>query len=157
MSDKKSMRRHLFVDPKVQGALVGRVALYWFASLVTLTMMLVCWRVLAGSTRVFALNSGEMWLYYGPAVLASFVLLPLVLIDMVRLSNRFAGPMLRLRRSMRAVARGERVEPIRFRDGDFWHEFARDFNAMLEQVQGESAPEDTEEMPQETPSLVSTS
>ena len=57
-----------------------------------------------------------------PFAIASFVLLPLVIIDIVRLSNRFTGPLLRMRRSMRALAQGEQVEPLKFRDADFWHD-----------------------------------
>ena len=38
------MRRFIFVDPKIQGALVVRVALYWIMCLVTVGLMLLCWR-----------------------------------------------------------------------------------------------------------------
>jgi len=144
MSNMKSLRKRLFVDPKVQGALVARVVLYWVLCLITITLMLLCWRIMTGSARLFYTHFGEMWFFYGPAVVASFLLLPLVVIDIIRLSNRFVGPMLRLRRSLRALARGEHVEPLEFRDADFWHEFADEFNAVLRRVQGEnSAPQES--------------
>jgi hypothetical protein len=38
---------------------------------------------------------------------------------------------------MRALARGEHVEPIEFRRGDFWKEFADEFNAVAARVQSE--------------------
>ena len=63
------------------------------------------------------------------------MLLPMVLGRHRALSNRFTGPMLRLRRSMRALARGEHVEPIEFRGGDFWQEFAAEFNPWSNGVQ----------------------
>jgi len=66
---------------------------------------------------------------------ASFLLLPLVVYDIVQMSNRFCGPLFRLRRELRALARGEHVEPISFREGDFWQEFAQEFNALLARVQ----------------------
>jgi len=140
MSNRKAMRKHLFVDPKVQGALVARVILYWVVCLVTMTLMLLCWRIVTGPCRLFYTHFDEMWFYYGPALIASFLLLPLVIVDIIRLSNRFAGPMLRLRRSMRALARGEYVEEIEFRDADFWHEFAEEFNAVARRVQGHLPP-----------------
>jgi len=62
-----------------------------------------------------------------------------VIVDVVRLSNRFTGPLLRLRRSMRALARGEQVEPIRFRDNDFWHDFAEEFNALAARFRHQAA------------------
>jgi hypothetical protein len=131
MLDKKRLRKRLFVDPKVQGALVGRAVLYWVVCLVTITLMLLCWRVITGPARLFYMHFDEMWFHYGPAMVASLLLLPLVIIDVIRTSNRFAGPMLRLRRAMRAVARGESVEPLEFRNADYWHEFASEFNDLL--------------------------
>ena len=71
-----------------------------------------------------------MWFFYGPAAIASFLLLPLVILDTIRFSNRFVGPMLRMQRSMRDLARGEEVEPIEFRGSDFWQDFANEFNAV---------------------------
>ncbi len=136
MSSNKSLRKQLFVDPKVQGALVWRSILYWCVCLATVTLMLLCWRILTGPARLFYYHFDDMWFYYGPALIASLVMLPLVVIDIVRLSNRFTGPMLRLRRSMRALTRGEHVAPIRFRDNDFWQEFAEEFNAVAALVQG---------------------
>ena len=57
-------------------------------------------------------------------------MLPILLLDVLITSNRFAGPLYRLRRSMRALAAGEHVQPVVFRDGDFWHEIADEFNAV---------------------------
>jgi len=151
MSEMKSLRKRLFVDPKVQGALVGRVILYWVVCLITITLMLICWRIVTGPARPFYTHFDDLWFFHGPAVIASFILLPLVVLDIVRLSNRFAGPMLRLRRSMRALARGEHVEPLEFRDADYWHEVAEEFNAVLKRVQQESPPPAAEHEPQEEP------
>jgi hypothetical protein len=137
---KKRMRKRLFVDPKVQGALVLRTVLYWVVCLITITLMLLCWRILTGPARLFYTHFNDMWFHFGPAVIASSLLLPLVIWDMIRLSNRFTGPLLRLRRSMRALARGEYVEPIEFRDGDFWQEFAEEFNTLAARVQSTGLP-----------------
>lgn len=139
MVDKKSMRKHLFVDPKVQGALVARVVLYWVVCIMAICLMLLCWRIVTGPARMFYTHFDDMWFFYGPAFVASLLLLPLVIIDVIRLSNRFAGPVLRLRRSIRELARGEHVDPIEFRDNDFWHEFAEEFNVLLKKIQQDSA------------------
>lgn len=151
MADKNRMRKHLFIDPKVQGALVTRVVLYWVVCLITISLMLLCWRILTGPARMFYTHFDDMWFFYGPALVASFILLPLVIVDVIRLSNRFAGPMVRLRRAMRELARGEEVAPIKFREGDFWQDFADDFNALLTRVQGEPAPLQQETDQQQEP------
>ncbi len=133
-------RRQLFVDNKVQGALVMRSISYWFLCLLTVTLMLLCWRVLTGPARMFYRHLDDMWFHFGPALVASLVLLPIVVIDIIRLSNRFAGPMVRMRRAMQNLAKGERVPPLQFRDNDFWKDFAQDFNALLARIEREMPP-----------------
>jgi hypothetical protein len=135
MSTDQRTRKQFFVDPKVQGALILRVVLYWIVCVVAIVLMLLCWRITTGPARMFYLHFDDMWFHYGPVLVASFLLLPLVIYDIVRLSNRFCGPLFRLRRQMRALARGEHVAPVSFRDGDFWPEFAQEFNALLVRVQ----------------------
>lgn len=132
MKAKKGTRKHLFVDPKVQGSLINRVVLYWVMCLVTLTLMILCWRIMTGPARIFYTHFDDMWFQFGPAVIGSILLLPLVIFDIVRMSNRFVGPLIRLRRSLRALARGEEVAPLEFREGDFWQDFAQEFNTVAE-------------------------
>ena len=74
MSSKKSLRKQLFVDPKVQGTLVWRVILYWCVCLATITLMLLCWRILTGPARLFYYHFDDMWFYYGPALIASLLI-----------------------------------------------------------------------------------
>ena len=142
--DKKTLRKHLFVDRKVQGALIARVVMYWVVCLITIALMLLCWDIITGPARMFYLHFDDMWFFYGPAAIASFLLLPLIIVDIIRVSNRFVGPMLRLRRSMRALARGEYVEPIEFRSNDFWYDFADEFNAVRARILQLSAENESE-------------
>ena len=37
--------------------------------------------------------------------------------------------------AMKALAEGEEVSPIHFRDGDFWQELAEDFNRIVKRVE----------------------
>ena len=39
--------------------------------------------------------------------------------------------MVRFGDALHRAAQGEAVEPITFRDGDYWHEMAEDLNTML--------------------------
>lgn len=128
-------RKRLLVDSKVQGALALRVVFYWFMCLMTVSIMLLVWRLLTGPARMFYTHLDDMWFQFGPAVVGSLLLLPLVVIDVLRTSNRFVGPLYRMRADMRKLARGEQVRPIHFRDGDFWHEVAEEFNAMVAKLE----------------------
>ena len=51
-----------------------------------------------------------------------------------RMSNRFVGPVLRLRKGLREVAEGRPAQPLNFRDDDFWREMASDFNCAAAHV-----------------------
>lgn len=70
-----------------------------------------------------------------PLLLVMFILMPIFLRDTLQLSNRFAGPMYRLRTALGEVAGGDEGGKIKFRDGDFWLEVADDYNLVHEQLQ----------------------
>ncbi|MDH3718754.1 MAG: hypothetical protein OES79_11600 [Planctomycetota bacterium] len=135
-------RKRFFVDRKVQGALLVRTSLYWAFCLAAIAIMLLIWRSLAAA-EPFWMQFDEIWFRHAPIVIVSALLLPLLLIDVVRTSNRFAGPMFRLRRYMRDVAAGQDVTPIKFREHDYWAEFADEFNAMVQHLNKRSPAEAT--------------
>lgn len=130
-----SQRKRLFVDPHVQGALILRVVGYWFYCLLTMATALLVLRVFYGPARLFDWKMVDFWHWYGPAAVASLLLLTLVVIDTIRMSNRFVGPLHRLRCEMRHLAAGEAAQPVRFRDGDYWQEFADEFNAVVQRIE----------------------
>jgi hypothetical protein len=154
MSKSEFKRKKLLVDGLVQGALLWRVVTYWFSCLVSIGLMLACWHMLANPGRPFYRQLDEVWFQNGPAMVASLLLLPMVLMDVLRFSNRFAGPMVRMRRTLEALARGESVEPLRFRDADFWQGLADQVNLVAERIskleQSQTAPSRPQQ-PQEEP------
>ncbi|HEY2760960.1 MAG TPA: hypothetical protein VGI75_09455 [Pirellulales bacterium] len=130
------VRRQLFVDPAVQGKLMFRVAAYWLLSLTITGLLLLDWRMVIDPGKPFYSHFREMWYWYSPvAGIATLILLPITLLDCVRLSNQFVGPVFRLRRELRKLGTWEDVQSIRFREGDFWREFADEFNAVAERLQ----------------------
>jgi hypothetical protein len=85
-------------------------------------------------------NAGRNLFYrHGPTLLAVLALAPIFVLDLCKLSNRFVGPVLRLRRGMRDLAEGRTVSPIHFRKGDFWQDLGTDFNQVVECVQAAKA------------------
>lgn len=50
------------------------------------------------------------------------------------LSHRIAGPVYRLRQHLKSC-HGKRPTQIQFRDGDFFHELANDFNSYVESIE----------------------
>lgn len=132
-------RKTYFVDKKVQGALLARAARYWLLSVVVVASLTVLgWMfVTPGLGALVQLREHVPWLLggLGVALAVSLSVLPVILYDLAKLSNRFAGPMLRLRRAMNEAAAGEHVEPIHFRDHDYWQEFADAFNLLNQRLQ----------------------
>lgn len=153
MFSRKRPRKRLLVDPKVQVALVLRIFLYWAVCLLTVGTILFALWIATGSIRTLCPEFDSPWILGIPASLACLTVLGLIVVDMLRLSNRFVGPLVRLRRAMRALASGERVETLDFRDSDFWQEIAREFNAAATHVQSQrpdtppQSPSDNESLP----------
>jgi hypothetical protein len=130
-------RKRLFVDRQIQGTLLFRIVIYWCFSVLAVCLFVLCARAIdhpAGSfLDYFAID--DFFIQYGAVILASALLVPLIMYDALVISNRFAGPLLRMRRSMRALAGGEYVAPIQFREKDYWRDFAEEFNAIAEYVE----------------------
>jgi hypothetical protein len=127
-------RKRFFVDASVQGALFIRIIVYWFSGLFVIGELFLYWHDLRHLDQPFFDQFGFPILFqeYAPVVVASLFVLSLMLYDTLVLTNRFTGPILRLRRSMRALAAGEPVEPLRFRKRDFWQEIAQEFDAIVQ-------------------------
>jgi len=144
-STRKSLRRRVFVDYKLQGTIVARIVLYWLGCQFTMAVLLFGFKAATGGEHI----ADDMSAFYRCALFGTLGFLPLAVIDMVRLSHRFAGPMLRFRRAMQELGRGEHVEPLRFRDGDYWQDIATDFNAVCSRVQGQIGNRVAEPAPDE--------
>jgi hypothetical protein len=127
------------VDREVQAALMMRTAWYWLFCLLSISLMLICWDAYHGPSRRFIDLASELYFRYGPALAASLILLPIVMLDVMRLSNRFVGPVARLRGGLRELADGRPAQPLNFRDDDFWRELATDFNRAAARLAREDA------------------
>ena len=130
-----SKRTRFLVDPKVQWSIAARVFGHWSIFLMCLICINVCVRVFA------AVINEPFWEAFqsaivaqAPIVMVMFVLLPVFLRDTLVMSNRFAGPMYRLRTALAALAAGQSISAIKFRTGDFWLTAADDFNVVLVQL-----------------------
>lgn len=79
--------------------------------------------------------------------LAFVLLMPALMLDSFRLSNRIVGPICRLRNTIRDISQGKPITPLHFRSGDYWQEIPDQFNAMIDTLQAERKhQDDTEEV-----------
>ncbi len=133
-ANNRPKRKQLLTD-RVQVALMVRATSYWLYCLLTLTLMTLCWRIANTEPQTFHSHLHALKRDFAPAAAASLILLPIVLIDVLRFSNRFTGPMVRVRRMLKSMIEGQPVQPIAFRDGDFWDDFAIDINGVAARLQ----------------------
>ena len=140
----KFQRRKSYCDPKVQGALVRRFLLHWLLFVFSAFTLLVVWQVLVSGDPIGGFRQAfqEVMVRNLPVFVVLVLLLPVFIKDTITLSNRFAGPIVRLRESLRDWADGNPVRPINLRDGDFWQELADLFNRAVEKNQTEIVADD---------------
>ncbi len=139
MTDKKArhFRKQLWINREAQGAIIKRSIFHWYLCTSLILLVVVIFTALKDPSRSALPLIYELWNHYAPAILASFVLLPVFALDLLKGSNKIAGPLHRLRNEMIKLQNGEQIRPLHFRDGDFWPELAEQFNELASQIQRE--------------------
>lgn len=128
-------RKVFLVEKQVQSALGWRIAAHWVVFL-TLSIFVTCSLQMLGN-----FERGTFWSSLQKSLLGQMgsiavllALLPWFIHDSLKLSNRFAGPMVRLRKSIIELTNQAETQPISFRSGDFWQDIASDFNQLRMRV-----------------------
>ncbi len=131
----QNRRRRRFVHPRIQCALVFQSLRQWMLFLIALFGML--WGLEYfnnGAQETWGGCLVKMWERFVPALIVLLSLLPAIVYDSIRNSNRFIGPLVRLRSAMQQVAQDESMQPLRCRRNDFAEDFFIVFNEMLDRV-----------------------
>lgn len=128
----KRARKRYWIDRQIQGSLAVRILGHWLIFVLVATALTLVLQVAANPFAAVSEQFSQMWNNQGPFALILVVLLPIFIYDTIKLSNRFAGPVLRLRRAMTEIAEGRPAEKLVFRDNDFWRGMANDFNTLVD-------------------------
>jgi hypothetical protein len=143
--DKKIKRKRLFVDSKVQGSLVRQLITHWVLACFLIFLYLLTLQAFSnGFALGFMENLSVMGQKYGLLAAVMLVISPVFIYDSIKLSNRFVGPMISFRSSLKDLATGKNVEELTFRRGDFWREMTNDLNKVsveLRDLRRRQAPE----------------
>lgn len=132
----KPIRKKTYVDPKIQGALVRRLVIHWAAFLAVAAAVAFCFQVLSDPFMPLGEHVQRLWWTHGPFLLVLVLMLPVFVLDTIKLSHRFVGPIYRLRQTIRSIAQGDPPQRLKFRDFDFWQGLAQDFNLMVDRLSG---------------------
>jgi methyl-accepting chemotaxis protein len=127
-------RKDIWIDP-FQTRLMMRIAAYLVVFFVVFLNCLFAWKMIEEGPVDPARQFFEMAHNYLPVFICLLVLIPVMAWDTIRFSHRLVGPLVRFRKTMRAIAGGEAVRPIKLRDGDYLTELRDDFNKMLQELQ----------------------
>ena len=133
MNATKKRRKQLVSDREVQGGLFRRLSGQWLLLLLANGLGLAFWvRLYEMPDASWQTTLEEAFARYLPFLIVSFSLLPAFAWDINRTTNRFAGPIGRLRTALADAARGKKVAPLTFRSNDYWTSIARDFNQLVD-------------------------
>ncbi|KLU01999.1 hypothetical protein RISK_005954 [Rhodopirellula islandica] len=130
----RPLRQQLLIDSDVQVALILRAVLYgtacvtYFVVIQFFTQSMIHPGV---ATADLFLSLTDEAIYWVPGLL---VLGPLMIYDVLKVSNRFAGPIFSMRREMQNLIDGKEGRNISFRNDDHWSAMAMQFNTIREEV-----------------------
>jgi len=129
MSTRRSRK---LVDYEVQSSLVVRLCIHWTLFMVATAIAMFLWvRLFEAPVDTLAESANKFFSIFIPLLIVAVALLPVFILDAVKLSNRFTGPIFRLRRTLATLAEGRPVRPLEFRSNDFWRSLANDFNRVV--------------------------
>jgi len=117
------------------GVVIKALLTHWvIANIVVFTYFLVLQMFASGMQGSISEHMVAIWERYAPLIVVAVTFFPVFLYDAVRLSHRFAGPMVNLKHCLKSLAKGEAVRPLKFRDRDFWQELTGDVNAIADRM-----------------------
>lgn len=132
VSQATTPRRTALVDPEVQGGVLKKIAVHWFVFFVCNALALMIWiRLFEQPDAGWGQTFGDTMRRFFPFFVITLALIPAFVWDTLKLTNRFAGPILRLRSTLSDASRGEAVQPLQFRTNDYWQEIATNLNTVL--------------------------
>ena len=131
-----ALRQRMWIDHSVQGSLIGRVVIYWVFGLIYLGLGSACFQYYQHPTWSVSKHLGSFASQCGPWLPFLILIVPLVIFDVVRLSNQFAGPVFRLRRQLRNLVSDPDCAPLTFREDDYWRDLAEPVNSLQQQIIG---------------------
>lgn len=135
MNQPSTERRKFRLDPLVQGEVARQCFYYWVGYLSAILLFLSAWISVVDQPQSFAGFWQKLMTLGLPTLVGSALLLPLLFIHSARFSNRFSGPMYRIRKTLSALSRGETNEHLELRKDDYWEDLADDVERISQYIE----------------------
>lgn len=135
------MARHLrlkkLISWTVQGPIATWLLVHFFSyNAAVVSLLLVVYTVrcslAAVSETPVSVEPITFWQQAAPVIIAMVVMMPFMIWDLMRLTNRIAGPLFRFEALLKEFIQTGKLKPAALRDGDFLTNFQRQFNEFTE-------------------------
>lgn len=127
-------RKRYLIDNRVQGQLVRRIVGYFALFILMGSALGFLVQFLSDPFLGWSEHVERLWNAQGPYLAVLVAMTPIFVYDMIKTSNRFAGPIYRLRNSIGDLKAGNEYVPVKIRSNDFWHELMDEYNELIEQL-----------------------
>ena len=133
----QTKRKQSYVDSHVQGAILKRICSHWLILFAVSAFIVILLQTIFGDQaktigQRIQHETGE----FACMAVVMIMLFPAFMLDTIRFSNRFVGPISRIRRQLRKLGTGK-TDHCTFRTNDFWSELADEFNDVADLVESQ--------------------
>lgn len=148
----KHWRLKKIINWTVQGPIVTRLMVHFLAyNVATLFLLLVVYGV-KSSLAVIAdgpvnATPATFWQQASPVIVCMLVMMPFMVWDLMKLTNRIAGPLYRFEKLLKEFKQTGKLRPAVLRQGDLLTDYQHEFNdfvaslhTLLPQTRPEKAP-----------------
>lgn len=142
MSRSKHKRKQVYVSREIQGRIVSKLAVYWATYHLALwhAMFLFHYFLYRGQLLAnpemapvpFPVQYFQFLTQHYTMLVCAAAVFPLIFWDMMKVTHRVAGPLVRFTNTLEQLKRGEKVSRIQLRAGDYLTDFQDAFNSYLE-------------------------
>ncbi len=131
----KRWRWKKLINWRIQGPIVVRLMVHFFAyNAATLCLLLVIYGV-KGSLAAVAdqrlSNAPTFWQQAAPVVNCMLVMMPFMIWDLIKLTNRIAGPLFRFETLLNDFEKTGKLKPAALREGDLLTDYQQRFNNFV--------------------------
>lgn len=137
------MARHLrlkkLINWTVQGPIITWLFVHFLSyNVAVVSLLLVVYSVrgslAAVSDAPFSVEPITFWQQVAPVVVSMLVMMPFMIWDLIKLTNRIAGPLFRFETLLKEFSQTGKLKPAALREGDFLTDYLRQFNEFTESL-----------------------
>lgn len=132
----KRFRLKKMINWTIQGPIVGRLLVHFIAyNAATLFLLMTIYGyrgcLAAISEKPAAMGPMTFWQQAAPVIICMLVMMPFMIWDLMKLTNRIAGPLFRFETLMKEFTRSGTIKPATIRDGDLLTGYQVHFNDFV--------------------------